>query len=239
MVQKSNKFKVSVIFPSYNESENVREAIQRTAKSLGKDLLEIIIVDDNSPDGTWKVVKDMKNPKYRLIRRMNERGLASAIARGIKESKGNFVVWLDCDLGVPPEVIPKLVEKLNDNDVAIASRYVKGGKDLRPKFRAFLSVLINLFANLFLSFKIRDFTSGVIAVRKNVFNKVKFSNTGFGEYFIEFVYKCIKNNYKIVEVGYVYRIRKAGVSKTDSNFLNLLRYGITYSFTIVKLRITV
>ena len=231
------KCKVSVILPSYNERENIVEAIERLSAALGKDLHEIIIIDDNSPDGTWKIVQDLKKPHCKLIRRMDERGLASAIARGIDEAQGNIIAWLDCDLGVPPEVLPPLVEKLYEYDVAIASRYVDGGKDTRPRFRAFLSVLINYFANLLLGFEVRDYTSGVIAVRKDVFGKITLSKKGFGEYFTEFVYKCVKNNYRIIEVGYIYETRKRGISKSDGSILTLFKYGFQYGFKIIGLRL--
>src|SRR3989344_9502149 len=131
---------VSVVLPSYNEKDNIAEAIERIEKSLGPKLLEIIVVDDNSPDGTWKVVEDLKDSKVRLIRRMNEKGLASALSRGIKESRGSIVVWMDCDLGLPPEDLPHLVAAIESGaDVAIGSRYVKGGADERVWFRGFLS----------------------------------------------------------------------------------------------------
>ncbi len=237
---KNNKIKnskVSVVFPSYNESENIVEAIRRVSKSLGRQLYEVIVVDDNSPDQTWKIVSDMRNPKYKVIRRMKERGLASAIATGVENAKGDVIIWLDCDLGIPPEVIPKLVEKLKDYDVAIGSRYVKDGKELRPWWRAQLSVLINKFAQLVLGYDVKDYTSGFAAVKKKVLNKIKLSKEGFGEYFIEFVYKSTKNGYKVTEVGYIYGTRKSGVSKSDGNLFILLKYGLQYAYKIIKIRL--
>src|SRR3989344_9613079 len=122
---------VSVVLPSYNERENIIEAIDRISKAVGIHLKEIIIVDDNSTDGTWQLAEEYNHPKVRLIRRMNEKGLASALARGVEEAKGNLVVWMDCDLGLPPEDIPRLLAPLPEHDVVIGSRYVPGGKDNR------------------------------------------------------------------------------------------------------------
>lgn len=239
----NNHFKgplrVSVVFPSYNEKGNIAEAIRRTEKSLGKELLEIIVVDDNSPDGTWRIVQNIRNHKVRLVRRLNESGLASALARGIEESKGNAVAWLDCDLGIPPEEIPKLIEKLNNYDIAIGSRYVEGGKDTRPKWRVLLSIMINAFAVLFLGSYIRDHTSGFAAVRKDVFKKVKLPAKGFGEYFVEFMYRCKKKGFRIAEVGYPYGNRKSGLSKSDGSLLVLFKYGMQYCFRIIKWRLTI
>ena len=227
---------VSVVLPSYNERDNVEEAIRRISESLGYQLLEIIVVDDDSPDKTWKLVEDLNLPYVKVIRRINEKGLSSALADGIKSSKGEIIVWLDCDLGLSPEEIPILVSKLETYDVAIASRYVKGGKDPRPKLRVFLSILINLFSASMLGFGVRDYTSGFCATKREVFDKVSFSRQGFGEYFIEFVYKCQKNNFKIVEVPCIYRVRMGGVSKSDGSIWTLLKLGKDYCSRIISLR---
>ncbi|MBI3026872.1 glycosyltransferase [Candidatus Woesearchaeota archaeon] len=239
MRQSSLSFRVSVVLPSYNEKDNIKEAVKRISASLGKNLLEIIVVDDNSPDGTWKIVKNIGNPKVKLIRRMHERGLASALARGVNESKGNVVVWMDCDLGIPPEEIPRLVKKLDEYDIVIGSRYVHGGKDTRANWRVFLSILINIYSCLLLGTYIKDHTSGFAAVRKEVFKKVKFPDKGFGEYFVELMYLCSKRGFRIAEVGYGYGQRKGGLSKSDGNLLVLLKYGIQYCLKIIKWRFTI
>ncbi len=229
---------VSVVLPSYNEQENIIEAIERISKAVGPRLQEIIIVDDNSPDGTWKLVEEYGHPKVRLIRRMDEKGLASALARGVQEAKGNYVVWMDCDLGLSPEEIPNMISKLDNYnyDIAIASRYVPGGKDPRPFFRVFLSWMINSLSVLFLGWGVRDYTSGFAAVHKSVFNVVSFSTQGFGEYFIEFAYKAKKNKLKIIEVPCVYTIRTGGVSKSDGDIRTLLKLGKDYGLKVLKLR---
>lgn len=227
---------VSVVLPSYNERENIVEAIERISKAVGPRLKEIVIVDDNSPDETWKLVEDLKHPKVRLIRRIDEKGLASALADGINAAQGSVVVWLDCDLGLSPEEIPNLVQQLDTNDIAIASRYVKGGQDPRPFFRVLLSVAINSFCVLLLGWGVRDYTSGFAAVKKEVFNKISFSRKGFGDYFIEFAYKAKKNKFKIIEVPCVYNVRPGGVSKSDGDFRTLMRLGKDYGLKVLNVR---
>ena len=105
---------VSIILPTYNEKDNVKEVIERLDKSLGKALLEILVVDDDSPDETWKVVEEIgeRDDRIKLIHRTDQTGLASAVKRGVSEAAGDVIVWMDCDLGLPPEVVPRLVEKL-------------------------------------------------------------------------------------------------------------------------------
>ena len=105
--------KISVILPAYNERENIIPLIERTLKAIPQEK-EIIVIDDNSPDGTFEVVADFCkiNPIVRLINRKNERGLCSAVQRGINEATGDIIVWMDCDLSMPPEKIPDLIDKI-------------------------------------------------------------------------------------------------------------------------------
>ena len=227
---------ISVILPSYNEKENIVEAIERIDSSLGDRLLEMIVVDDNSPDRTWELVENLDHPKVKLIRRETERGLASALSRGIHESGGRVVAWLDCDLGVPPEVISTLVSKLNEADLAIASRFVEGGHDRRVFWVVWCSYLINRFAQVLLGSQIRDYTSGVIAVKREVLQKVPINPTGFGEYFIEFVALAARKRFSIIEVGYEYRNRPAGYSKSTGSLRTFFSLGVQYGFKVLAVR---
>ena len=229
--------KVSVILPTYNEKGNIEEVLGQIYHYTGKDLLEIIIVDDNSLDGTLKLVRKLqkKYKNLRFIRRINEKGLPSAIWRGIRESKGNIVVWLDCDLSHPPKIIPKLLENLPQYDIAVASRYVNGGKDNRSLVREIASKLVNLLAYTFLGLKIKDLTSGFYAVKKEVFLKVKLMTTGYAEYCIRFTYQSIKKGFKVKEIGYIFEDRKKGYSKTSSNLGKFLYDGYLCGKEIVKL----
>ena len=236
MNQELSRVSVSVVLPTYNEKETIAEAIRRLSSALGGRLLEIIVVDDNSPDGTWKLVQELDHPKVRLIRRTDERGLASAIARGVKEAEGDAVVWMDCDLGLPPEDVPRLVERLSDADVVVGSRYVAGGRDTRHWLRAFISWIFNFYASIILGFGVRDYTSGFVAAKKSVTDAVPLSTEGFGEYCAEFIYRCRKKGFRVAEVGYIYRYRKAGTSKLDSNLWNFLRMGMNYGWRILKIR---
>ena len=224
--------------PTYNEKENIEELIRKAYHYTGKDLLEVIVVDDNSPDGTWKIVKKLQKrfKNLRLIIRKKKGGLASAVWRGIKESKGNIVIWFDCDLSHPPEIIPKMLEYMTNHDLVIASRYAKGGKDTRSLNRVLASAIINSSARFVLGIKIKDLTSGFCAVRKKVFSEIKLMETGFIEYFIRFCYDSVKKGYKFKEIGYKFVDRKKGFSKTDSNFREFIGDGYGCWKEIIKLR---
>src|SRR3989338_4604544 len=153
---------VSVVLPTYNEKDNIGELIRQIYHYTGKDLFEVIVVDDDSPDGTWKVVKRLQGKfrNLRLIVRKGPKGLPSAIWRGIKESKGDILLWMDCDFSHPPQYIPKMLGYIKDYDIICSSRYVGIGKDGRSFMRILASKVVNLLANIVLGLKVKDLTSG-------------------------------------------------------------------------------
>jgi dolichol-phosphate mannosyltransferase len=237
--------KISVILPAYNERENIIPLIERTIKAIPQEK-EIIVVDDNSPDGTFEVVADFCkiNPIVRLINRKNERGLCSAVQRGINEATGDIIVWMDCDLSMPPEKIPDLIDKIiNDGyDVAVGSRYVPGGKDRRTDsgkfilfFHTTLSRIITTFTSLMLWRTFRDWTSGFIAVKSEVIKKIHL-NGDYGEFFIEMMYRILKSGYKVIEVPYELIPRQHGQSKTSTNYLGFFTRGIKYIRCVFRLK---
>lgn len=231
--------KVSVILPTYNEKDNIKELIRQIYFYCGADLFEVIVVDDNSPDGTSEIVENLQK-KYKylyLYRRLNKRGLASAIWFGVEKARGNIVIWLDCDLSHPPMLIPKMLGHIPQYDVVCASRYVEGGEDKRSFIRAASSKGIGLLANLVLRLNIKDVTSGFYAVKKEVFSNIQLMKTGYAEYCIRFSYDLVKKGYKVREVGYIFSDREKGYSKTSSSLWNYIYYGYLCFKEIMKLRI--
>lgn len=229
------KNSVSVILPTYNEGMNIGEMINGINKNI-KNLKEILIIDDDSPDNTAKIASGMK--KTRVIVRKNERGVGSAIYRGIKLAKGDIIAWMDCDLSMPPEVLARMIGILDKYDVVVGSRYVDGGKDKRDFLRIITSRAVNLMANILLNFKVKDYGSGFIATKRKVLDKVVFNPRGHGEYCIEFLYKCTKKALKIKEVGYVFEDRQKGASKSNESFFKFLKFGLQYTLRIIKLRLS-
>lgn len=229
---------VTVVLPTYNERENIALLIEGILDHV-RPAPEIIVVDDDSPDGTWQVVEALalKHPTVRLIRRTEERGLTSAISRGIAEAKGEIVVWMDCDLSMPPDRVPALLSVIAEGyDLAVGSRYARGGADIGHSWvgQAF-SRTINWFAGLFLGFSVTDYTSGFLAVRKEVFDTIQLRGD-YGEYCIDLLYRAKRRGYKLKEVPYRCVARHAGESKTASNVLGYFGRGINYVLTILRLR---
>ena len=232
----SNHPLVSIVVATYNERENILQTIKEIFRCVTPPL-EVIVVDDNSPDRTWEVVEQLNQPNVRLIRRVDERGLASAFYRGIQESKGEIVGWMDADRSMPPSLLPGMIEKLSEYDIVIASRYVPGGKDDRSLVRVLASWLINKFAQIVLTPKIRDFDSGFIVLNRSVLVDVPLIPTGYGEYFIEFLYAAAKREYRILEVPYIFKERQKGASKSVANPCHFFKTGLNYIFRIISARL--
>ena len=230
---------ISIILPTYNERGNIRLLIQSILRVIRKDRqIEIIVVDDDSPDGTWKVVKKLEAEvsPIRLIRRVKERGLASAIQTGISTATGTIIVWMDCDFSHPPELIPSMIEEIGKFDIVVASRFVEGGKSEYSMVRTWASLLVGYFARLILNPSVRDYTSGFVACRREVFDKVALTGR-HGEYFIGFVYRCLKNGFSILEIPYTCASRRSGESKTAPTPLSLLWQGFSYGTEIIRLKL--
>jgi dolichol-phosphate mannosyltransferase len=235
--------KVSVVLPTYNEKDNIIVLIRSIQKSLDNSA-EIIVVDDDSPDGTWQFVEELKDDNIKLLRRKNQRCLTTAISDGIALSSGEIVVWMDTDLSMQPEKIPDLLNKIEEGyDISVGSRYIPDGgtviveKSQDSMLSAVSSFVMNFFIQRLLDPSFKDYTSGFIAVRKKVLEDIRLRGD-YGEYFIDFIYNAIKKGYKVIEVPYILQARKYGVSKTGTNFFQLSRRGIKYILTSLRLRFT-
>ncbi|MBU1626091.1 polyprenol monophosphomannose synthase [bacterium] len=228
---------ISIILATYNEKENILDTIQNLFLYI-QEPSEIIVVDDDSPDQTWKLVEELNDPRVKLIRRVDTRGLASAFNRGIIESTGDIVGWMDADMCMPPSLIPVMLKRLEEDgyDIAVGSRYVEGGKDIRHPLRVYSSRLINWFAGLILGFEVKDYDSGFVLLKRTVFNKVSIIPTGYGAYFIEFLYTAKKKGLKIVEVPYEFKDRQKGISKSAPSIWKFFVQGMGYVIRILVAR---
>lgn len=209
---------LSVIIPTYNEADNVAELIERIERSLNGRSFEIIVVDDNSPDGTAKIVEGLGKDHIKVLKRPKKLGLASAILDGMKVADGNIIAVMDADLQHPPELLPELLKKVEDGyDIAIASRYVDGGK---VEEWSFFRKLISKGA-IFLSHalfprtrQIKDVISGYFAFRRSVLDGVKLNPIGY-KLLLEIL---VKGKYdKVIEIPYTFKPRKKGKSKIGLN----------------------
>ncbi len=238
--------KVSVVMPTYNEAGHIGDLVAATLAALEQCHLqdmEIIVVDDNSPDETWKIAEAISKQDHRVkcIRRLQERGLTNSLTEGISNARFDIVVWLDCDFSHPPARIPALLGKLGEGyDVVVNSRYIKGGSESRQgkggALQLMFSFMLNKLACFVLDSRFTDYTSGFVVVRKSVLDAIPLRGD-YGEYFMDFLYRAIKQNYRVCEIPYHAQVRRSGESKTGSSLLDYARRGSKYLATLVRLRV--
>ena len=236
------KNKILIATATYNESDNISKLIQKIIKV--KLDLHILVIDDNSPDKTYLILKKFKKKipkKFNFILRKEKLGLDTAhkeIYRFANKKKYDFLITLDADLSHNPSRITAIVKALHDHDFVIGSRYVKGGKCKMKKNRLLLSKYGNLFKKLILNSKINEHTTSFRGFNLNKLNKKKFNfnlikSKGYS-FFMETIYHLRKCNCSIKEIPIVFKDRENGVSKipkfelfrTLSNLFYLKIYDI-------------
>lgn len=228
---------ISIIIPTFNEQGNIVLLLKKIKKVLQgkKFFFEIVVIDDNSPDGTASVICQnfSLDRSIRLYVRKKEKGLATAIFFGLKKSKGEVIVSMDADFNHPPELIPELVKGLNQADLVIASRFIKGG-GMEDKARYFFTLLFNLFLRYVLSFPTTDNMSGFFAIKKEKLRQLPLAKIfqGYGEYHLRLVFLAKKENLKIKEIPVYYQKRSYGQSKS-----NLFRLFFKYLSVCLKLKL--
>lgn len=224
---------ISLIIPTYNERDNVLRLIELLAHTLGGENYEIVIVDDNSPDGTAELAESF-NGKYPItvVVRNNKNGLASAVVDGFRMASGRIWAIMDADLQHPPEILPKLVDEINKGaDLVIASRYVFGGACYNWGMRRRLMSKGAIFlAHMFLSQtrQIHDPMSGCFMFKKELIDITKLNPRGY-KILLELL--ITQNFEKIIEVPYTFRNRSHGKSKL--NVTQLTEY-LRHIFALMK-----
>ena len=223
--------KVSIILSTYNEASVIENTIDMIFKNIEN--VEIILVDDNSPDGTYEIAKKINNPNLKVFLR-NSRGLASAFLVGLINSSSEVVGWLDSNMGILAKRFPEMLNELNNNDIVILSRYVNGGEDHRSLQRVMTSRFINFICRIFLTNKIKDFTSGIFVMKREVLLSVVPIAHGHGEFFVEFIYKAYKAGHQILELPYIHPVDEEGMSKTASSIFRFCYLGFGYLVRIIQ-----
>ncbi|MDG1219649.1 MAG: polyprenol monophosphomannose synthase, partial [Flavobacteriaceae bacterium] len=213
---------VLIIIPTYNEIENIENIIISTINLYPT--INILIVDDNSPDLTFKKVEDLMlkfKDQLFLLKRLKKEGLGTAYVAGFKwalKKKFNYVFEMDADLSHNPQDIKRILEPMLENnyDISIGSRYINGINVVNwPLSRIILSYTASLYVRLITRMKIKDSTSGYICYKKSVLDSIDLDNIKFTGYAfqIEMKYKSYLKNFKIIEVPIIFSDRKFGISK--------------------------
>ena len=224
--------KISIILSTYNEASIIKTTIDKIFSTI-KDV-EIILVDDNSIDGTLEILKTINNENFKFYLR-DSRGLASAFLLGLINTKGDYIGWTDSNMPQLTHHFDEMIKKLDTYDIVLLSRYVEGGGDQRSPMRILSSKTINFFCRLILGSEIKDYTSSIFLMKKEVLKYGVPIAYGHGEFFIEFLYKIKKNGMKICELPYVQPPDQEG-SKTASSILRFFSLGFSYLIRIMITR---
>jgi dolichol-phosphate mannosyltransferase len=213
---------VVVVIPTYNERESI-ESLIREVLSLSLEL-NILVVDDNSPDGTGAIVSKLaeESPKVRLLTRKKRKGRGSAGVDGFKkglEMGADLIIEMDADFSHHPRHIPALVANANNYKVVLGSRFVAGGADRdRGMLRQMVTRLAGLYVRRSLGIRIRDVSSGYRCFRKEVFEKVDLDDmiSAGPAIVLEILYKVCLNGFSVKEVPIVFEDRRQGQTKLDT-----------------------
>ena len=226
--------RTSIILCTYNEANYIEDAIRNLEKNIQN--LEIVIVDDSSTDGTVENIKKLnQNNKYKVIYRNKSRSLASAFVRGVIETTGEYIGWIDTNMGEVASKFPEMINELQlNNDIVVLSRYVEGGGDRRILLRALSSKYFNFICRTILRTPIKDFTSSIFLMKRKILDEVTFLGYGHGEFFLEFLYNAHKKGFRIKEIPYVQdKDEDLGNSKSASSIIKFFYLGIMYILRII------
>lgn len=232
----SSKMKIVFIIPTYNEAENIGVLLEKVL-ALGLSDSKIIIIDDNSPDGTGEIVESLsKKSKTQIlvIQRKGKLGLGSAYKEGFRialRQNASVILTMDADLSHDPNAIPDMLGELKESDLVIGSRYVEGGGIVGfPLWRLALSSIAQALCRFFLGIKVYDSTSAFRVYKTKVIKSIKpdsIRSEGYS-FLIEVVFRTQKAGFKIKEVPIIFKARELGKSKVSQSeiykaFLTVLR----------------
>jgi dolichol-phosphate mannosyltransferase len=227
---------LSVIVPTFKERDNVALLVQRIETALTGVAWEVVFVDDDSPDGTAELAKEIaeRNPRVRCIRRVTRRGLAGACIEGILSSSARFVAVIDADMQHDEKLLPRMLEILNtgEKDMVVGSRYVAGGSAKSfSKGRGTISRLATTLARRLTGVTLSDPMSGFFMMRRTSFDPLAGSLSTQGFKILLDIVITSRGTLRIAEEPYVFGVRAHGESKLDAqvglDFLGLLLAKLT------------
>jgi dolichol-phosphate mannosyltransferase len=209
-----------VVLPTYNEAENLEAIAERTLAQLGRDD-RILVVDDNSPDGTGGIADRLagEHPEIEVLHRPGKGGLGPAYLAGFAralEGGAALIVEMDADFSHDPSDLPRLIAATERADLALGSRYVKGGGvEEWGLMRRVVSRVGSAYARLVLGVRVRDLTGGFKCFRREVLERLDLDRVHANGYAfqIELTYRAIQAGFSVEEVPIVFRNRRKGASK--------------------------
>jgi dolichol-phosphate mannosyltransferase len=227
----SSELELSIIVPTFNERENVLALLERLQTVLNGTVFEVVFVDDDSPDGTAELVRQIARtaPRVRVIQRIGRRGLASAGLEGMLSSSAPYIAIMDADMQHDESVLPIMLEKIRSGryDLVVGSRNIQGGgMGTFARERVALSQLGRRVSKLISRHELSDPMSGYFMLTRDFFDEVMRRTTGVGFKILLDLVASSPRPVRVAEVPYVFRTRKHGESKLDINV------GVEYLYLI-------
>ena len=239
-----NQNSYSVILPTLNEAGHIKSLILDISNNLNRFSInyEIIIVDDNSTDGTLEQISEIEQSNLIIYKRKNiKKSLVNSLNEGIELAKFNNIIWMDADYSHPPEYISEFVriKENKDIDLIVCSRFLRGSKryydevNLKPAGIDFLSQFLNKICQILLFKNFTDYTSGFICIKKEIIKNIKLKGY-YGDYFIKLLVDAKLSNLKIIELPFTELDRRSGTSKTTGNKFDLIIKCFFYLISIIS-----
>jgi dolichol-phosphate mannosyltransferase len=225
--------KISIILSTFNEEIAIEKTINEIQKYIKN--VEIIVVDDNSTDKTFEILKRLQNQNIKIFLRKKNKGLASAFLLGLINTQGDIIGWVDSNMTSIVKIFPEMIHNLENNDIVILSRFVDGGKDERNMIRKWSSYILNKFTKFVLNSKINDLSSGIFVMNKKVLLDTLPIASGHGEFMIEFLYNAERRGNKIKEISYTQPVDEEGNSKSYPNIFKFSLLGFFYFIRILQI----
>ncbi|NLT50287.1 MAG: polyprenol monophosphomannose synthase [Ignavibacteria bacterium] len=215
-----------VIIPTYNELENIQKLMNVLFEMYPK--INILVVDDNSPDGTGNFVKDLSQNDNRvhLLQRSGKMGLGTAYVAGFKymiEKKYDLAIQMDADFSHDPKEIQQFLAEIGNSDLVIGSRYITGVNVINwPMQRLLLSYFANIYTKIITGLPLKDATGGYKCFKREVLEALNLDNIKSNGYSfqIEMNYKAWKKGFKIKEVPIIFTDRVEGTSKMSKKIVH-------------------
>ncbi|MEP7051764.1 MAG: glycosyltransferase [Pseudomonadota bacterium] len=234
---------LTVILPTLNEVGNLETLITEIGRVAPGS--QVIVVDDNSSDGTPDLVRKIIEAKshVQLIARTVKPCLTDSIQLGIDSATTEYVAWMDADHSHPPSLLIRLFDTARECGCCIATRYAQAEDSFAQRLpkgemlAAGLSAVLNFGVNRMLRLKITDYTSGYIVCRRDLLQKHRLTGD-YGEYFIDLMYYLTRHGVDLKEVYYESPPRMSGESKTGSSLIPLMRRGVKYIWLVSRLMLS-
>ncbi len=217
--------KTLVIIPTYNERENIERIVPQVLEKHSS--IDVLIVDDGSPDGTGQMADSMSNENDRIfvIHRKNKSGLGTAYITGFKfalKKSYDLIFEMDCDFSHDPQYVPHFLEAIRDADLVLGSRYISGVNVINwPISRLLLSYYANVYSRIVTGLPVKDATGGFKCFRREVLEAIdldKVKSNGYS-FQIEMSFRAWKKGFKIKEIPIVFEDRQLGQSKMSKKIV--------------------